>query len=183
MTDIHGVEVTFRDTPAPAIRTANLSVIGVIGTADRGAPNTPTLVRSRGEGTAKFGTAGTLPAALAAIYDQGRPLVVAVNLLDPVADRTTVAAADVTDVGGVVQLAHAQVSDVAITNAAADTTYTEGTDYTIDASAGTITRLGSNSAWDVGGGLKAWGARHHFDFSDFWGFEVGQFARGDVRRH
>ena len=152
---LHGVEVTFRDTPAPAIRTANLSVIGVIGTAGQGAPNTPTLVRSRGEGTAKFGTSGTLPAALAAIYDQGRPLVVAVNLLDPVADRTAIVATDVADVDGVVQLANTQVSEVAITNAAADTTYTPDTDYTLDASAGTITRLASNSTWDEGDALKA----------------------------
>ena len=48
MSDVHGVTVKFVDAPAPAVRTANLSVIGVIGTAYKGAVNTPTLVRSRG---------------------------------------------------------------------------------------------------------------------------------------
>ena len=153
MTDIHGIEVTFQDAPAPAVRTANLSVIGVIGTAYKGAANTPTLVRSRGEGEAKFGTNGTLPAALAAIYSQGRPLVVAVNLLDPAADRTAVVDEAVADAAGVVQLARANVSEVVVTDSTGATTYTQDTDYTLDAATGTITRVAAASSWGEGDNL------------------------------
>lgn len=152
--NIHGIDVSFQAAPAPAVQAASLSVIGVIGTAFQGAANTPTLVRSRQDGVDKFGTAGTLPAALAAIYDQAEALVVAVNLLDPAADKLAVNDEDVTDVAGVAQLDHGNVSDVVVQDDTDSTTYVAGTHFTLDAAAGKLTRIaGAAGAWDIGDDL------------------------------
>lgn len=152
--NIHGIDVGFQAAPAPAVQAASLSVIGVIGTAFQGAANAPTLVRSRQGGVDKFGSAGTLPAALAAIFDQAETLVVAVNLLDPAADKQAVADEDVTDVAGVAQLAHGNVSDVVVQDDTDSTTYVAGTHFTLDAAAGKLTRIaGAAGTWAIGDDL------------------------------
>lgn len=137
--NIHGIDVTFEAGPAPAVRSASLSVIGVIGIAFRGTPNEPKLVRSRQEAVDAFGDAGPLPAALGAIYDQGRPLVVAVNLFDPASDRTQVEDEEVVLAAGAGELANQDLTgDIEVKSSDKSTTYVEGTHYTVDREAGTI---------------------------------------------
>ena len=155
MSYVHGVTVGFQDAPAPAVRAADLSVIGLVGIAYQGAANEPVLIRSRGEGIAAFGADGPLPAALGAIYDQGRPLVVAVNLLDPAADAVQVDDEAVVDKQGVVTLAHGRVSAVTVQNTSKSKTYAVDVDYTLDPLKGAIARIStSNSTWALAANLK-----------------------------
>lgn len=82
---LHGVEVVEIDTGTRPIRTVRSSVIGLIGTApdanaDQWPLNTPVLVAGRRADAAGLGTAGTLPAAIDAIFDQAGAMVVVVRV-------------------------------------------------------------------------------------------------------
>ena len=147
MAFLHGVEVIeVTDGPRP-VRSASTGVIGLVGTATKGPMNEPTLIRgSRSAGAEVFGTDGTIPDALEAIFNQIGALVVCVNVYDPATHKTSVAAAAMNFVNGVVQLPHGEVSAVVVQDdAAGTTTYTAGTDYTLDAEAGTITEIAAGS--------------------------------------
>jgi len=81
---LHGVEVVEVDDGIRPIRTVKSSVIGVIGTApDADATafplNEPVLVFGPRQAS-RLGQAGTLPAAMDDIYDQGGALVVVVRI-------------------------------------------------------------------------------------------------------
>jgi hypothetical protein len=81
---LHGVEVvTVASGPRP-IQTVRSAIIGIVGTAplaDAAAfpLNTPVLVNSRG-GYAGIGATGSLPGALAGIFEQFSPFVVVVRV-------------------------------------------------------------------------------------------------------
>lgn len=144
---LHGVDVVEQASGARPIRTIATGVIGLVGTAKRGPINVPTLISgSRREATQAFGDAGgTIPRALAGIFDQiGAPVVV-VNALA----RTAVDAAAVQFAVRELQLgtgaAPYAIEDLVITNTAADTTYEEGTDYEFDADTGLVTSLAAGS--------------------------------------
>lgn len=81
---LHGVEVIeVNEGPRP-VRTVRSAVIGLVGTAERGPVNTPTLIAGdRSLGASTFGAAGTVGPALEAIFDQIGAAVVVVNCLDP----------------------------------------------------------------------------------------------------
>ena len=98
---LHGVEVNELDSGARPIRTIATGIIGLVGTARMGPINTPTLISgSRRDGVAQFGSLGTIPTALAGIFDQiGAPVVV-VNALD----RVRVSGAAAVFVGDTLQL-------------------------------------------------------------------------------
>jgi phage tail sheath protein FI len=81
---LHGVEVITADTGPRPIETIRSAVIGLIGTApaaddDKFPLDTPVLVNTRG-GFAGIGAGGTLPAALAGIFDQASPFVVVIRV-------------------------------------------------------------------------------------------------------
>lgn len=81
---LHGVEVVEVDEGPRPVRSVRSAVVGLVGTAEKGPVNTPTLVAGdRARGAALFGDAGTIPAALSDIFDQIGAVVVVVNCLDP----------------------------------------------------------------------------------------------------
>ena len=104
MAFLHGVEVVEVDAGARPVRTVDTGVIGLVGTAEKGPVNIPTLVAgSRREAVETFGAAGgkgTIPAALAGIFDQVGAKVVVVNVLK----RTEVDEDDVQFAAGKLQL-------------------------------------------------------------------------------
>lgn len=146
-TFLHGAEVVSVDASPPSIATVQTSIIGVVGTARLGPVNTPTQILARGD-AAVFGDpaaegAGTLPAALRGIYDQVGARVAAVNAWA----RTAVADAEARFAAGTIQLGAGAVTggmdvqDLVVKNSAGDTTYVAGTDYTIDAATGVLSRV------------------------------------------
>jgi len=146
---IHGIEVLEIDSGIRPISTIRTSVIGLVGTAARGPVNTPTLVTGRRDALEKFGTGGTIARAFEAIYAQAGAMVVVVNVLDPgtAGHVTEVGVEDLGSghqVGDVIALANQHLT--AFTGLAQDplgaaTALVEGTDYTVDPDAGTITLL------------------------------------------
>lgn len=86
----HGIEYVLLSDEAPPVRTLKSSIIGLVGTAGKGAINTPVAITGgRREAVRLFGEfhkdGFTIPEALDAIFDQGGATVVVVN----VNDRTT----------------------------------------------------------------------------------------------
>ncbi|MDE2667560.1 MAG: phage tail sheath subtilisin-like domain-containing protein [Acidobacteriota bacterium] len=145
---LHGVEVLEVQEGVRPVRTVKSSVIGLVGTAGRGPVNAPTLVAgSRSEGARIFGETGSIPAALDAIFDQIGASVVVVNVLDPARHLSSVADQEEAFAGdpGEIDLGQTDVSAVVVKHATENTIYVAGTDYTLGAAAGTITRLGTGS--------------------------------------
>lgn len=156
MTFLHGVETVQVNTGARPITTVRTGVIGLVGTAskytlasqaDWPTPNTPVLISSYSDAVKYFGTEGldslTIAPALKAIYDQGPAICIVVNVLDPTTHNAAItnevqAFSASTDT---LQLAHAGVTSVVVKDSTLVTTYTLGTDYTVDAVTGIITRV------------------------------------------
>lgn len=98
---LHGVETVVVDSGPRPIETVRSAIIGIVGTAP-GADvvkfpiNTPVLINSRG-GFAGIGLTGSLPAALAGIFDQFSPYVVLIR----VAEGASAIEAEANVVGGV----------------------------------------------------------------------------------
>jgi len=146
---LHGFE--FIETallhPIQMVRSA---IIGLVGTAPAGPIQTPTLIMSRTD-AAKFGaeTAGfTIPQALDAIFDQGDSIgyIVVVNVLDPAVHKTPVVSESRTfGVDGRLTLAHPVVAAVVVKNTAGTVTYVSGTDYTLHAATGALTRIAAGA--------------------------------------
>ena len=145
-TYLHGIEFkeTAASSPTP-VSGISPSVVGLVGTAPIGPVNTPTRIRTRAEAAASFGSSGgTIPEAIEALFGHHAtaPTVVMINVADPAnvaAHRTDVAAADMMDVGPVIDLGHADVLNVVVQNTAGLVVYDVGDDYTVDAAAGRIT--------------------------------------------
>lgn len=142
---LHGFETLSTVKGPLATRLVRTAVIGLVGTAADGPVNAPVVVSGPDEAEAQFGAfleGGTIRPALKAIWDKGLCPVVVVNVLDPATHKTDVAAADFAlGTAGVAALAHGHVSAVVVKDQAGDTTYVEDTDYTLDAVAGTVTRI------------------------------------------
>lgn len=117
---LHGVEIVDVDSGPRPIQTIRSSIIGLVGTApdadDTLFPlNKPVLVNSRG-GFAMIGNTGTLPAALAGIFDQFGAFVVVVR----VDAGANAAAATANVVGGVDGTTGARTGISALLDAQAD---------------------------------------------------------------
>ena len=123
MAFLHGVEVIEVDDGPRAVRTLASAVVGLVGTALAGPVNTPTVVASRGAGEAAFGAdGGTIPDALAAIFDQARTSVVVVNCLDP-ATRHVDRALDLALADGALVLPDANAASLVVKSRDGNTTY------------------------------------------------------------
>ena len=145
MAFLHGVEVVEVDAGARPVRTVDTGVIGLVGTAAKGPINIPILVAgSRREAVEAFGPAdgkGTIPAALAGIFDQVGAKVVVVNVL-----RRSAAGPgeDAAFAGGELRLGDdaatppLDVEDLVITNRGETVTYEAGTHYTLDPVTGEV---------------------------------------------
>ena len=145
---LHGVEIVEVDQGPRPVRTVRSAVIGLVGTALRGPVDTPTLIAGRSEGARIFGASGgTIPDALAAIFDQGGALVVVVNALDP-ARRHRDVARQIALADGVLTIPDALVraASLAVRNQAGAILYRldlpgrEG-DYRYDAATRRLTRV------------------------------------------
>lgn len=149
---LHGVETIELDTGTRPITGVKTAVIGLVGTAPIQTAatadqrvNVPVLITNQTDAAKYFGvptTGYTIPSALRAIFDQGKGIVVVVNVFDPTTHTTAVTSESQTfDATDKVTLAHPYVTNVVVKNSAGTVTYALATDYTIDAAKGTITRV------------------------------------------
>ena len=163
---LHGVEVIDVDAGARPIEGVSASVIGLLGTALKGPVAAPTLITSRAQGEDEFGVSSsqdsTISKAIRAIFEQASARVVVVNALDPAVDKTSQAEADYSLTGESVDVGRKYLvaSTVVVKDSAGATTHVVGTDYTVDAEAGVITRV-AGGAIAAGDDLKI-----AFDYAD-----------------
>jgi phage tail sheath protein FI len=170
---LHGVEVMELTSGPIPVTVVKSAVIGLIGTApiwDVSNPpvvQTPVLVSSAPD-AAQFGPlikGYTIPYALAAIQAQGAGQVIVVNVFNPAVHTSAVAATPYTFAtaaanAGQINLGHMGVSQVVVTSDPAGTTYTAGSDYTLDAVNGIIT-LAAGSRISAGATVLV-----SFDYAD-----------------
>ena len=147
---LHGVETVILNKGPKPVRGVKSAVIAIVGTApmlDVAAANrtlnSPQLILNDRDAAKYFGAdrAGfTIPQALSAIFAQGNgPICVVVNALDPATDTTVIASEVVAKAAdGTFKFAQPNVSSVTVTLPA---TCVLGTDYTIDAANGIISRV------------------------------------------
>lgn len=93
----HGVEVALVNDQAPPVRTVKTSIIGMVGTAGKGAVLTPKLFAGNRRAVYdEFGTyAGdgqgfTIPEGAAGMFEQGGVTVVFINVCDPATHVTAI---------------------------------------------------------------------------------------------
>ncbi len=152
---LHGVETIEIQKGARPIRGVKTAVVGVAGTApiyklaaaDQSV-NKNILVLSDKDAAKYFGpkTAGyTIPSALDAIIDQGKGIMIVVNVFDPTQHKTAVPAADMNfDDDNSIDLGHECVMSVVVKSTGeTPITYVEGTDYTVDVVNGIIAKKGA----------------------------------------
>lgn len=159
---LHGVETTEVENGARPVKTVKSAVIGLIGTAPSGPVNEATLCLSETD-AACFGTqlpGFTIPQALDAIYDHAAGTVIVINVLDPAVHRSRIADESVAfdAVTGIAQLENAAVLECTLKSADGATTYTEGSDYSLNAAQGKLTL--------VKGGKITGETRATYDYAD-----------------
>lgn len=142
---LHGIETTEVENGARPVKTVKSAVIGLIGTAPSGPVNEATLCLSETD-AACFGTqlpGFTIPQALDAIYDHGAGTVIVINVLDPAVHRSRIADESVAfdTVTGIAQLENAAILECTLKSADGATTYTEGSDYSLNAAQGKLTLI------------------------------------------
>lgn len=144
---LHGCEtITIKDGPRP-VKLVKSAVTGLVGIAPIGPVNVPTLIAADKD-MAQFGVdlpGFTIASALDANFDQGRPtagVVIVINVLDPAIHKTAVANENITfdAATDLAKLAHPAVADLVLKSSDGATTYVAGTDFTLDAVTGALTR-------------------------------------------
>lgn len=156
---LHGIETIESSNIPLSVAEVRSAVIGIIGTAPSGPVNVPTVVQSAAD-AAQFGTFAehgltsgyTLPYALSAIQEYGAGTVVAVNVFEPTSTSTvstSVTDEAVTFADGAFTLAHQNVSSAVVKSSDGNTTYTAGTDYAVNAEAGTISKAAEGALAEV----------------------------------
>jgi len=145
---LHGVETIERDEGARPIRIVKSAVIALIGTAPAGPVNTLTQCLSDRD-AAQFGPdvpGFTIPSAFDAIYDHGAGTVLCVNVLNPEIHRETVASESATfGSNNRLKLDNPAIITLSVKSADGTATYTQGTDYTLDAVRGVLTRVSTGT--------------------------------------
>lgn len=132
----HGVDLFQTNLGAVSVGEIPSGIIGIVGTAPIGPVNTLTYVKNEKEAAA-FGArvpGFSIPLALSQILaETGGNGVVVINVLNPAAHFTAVAAEALTLVNGKGKSAFPYVGIMAVKNAGATVTYVKDTDYTLDA--------------------------------------------------
>src|SRR6056297_1618271 len=134
MSFLHGVETIEIETGVRPISTVRTGVIGIVGIAPTGTPNTLELVTNARQAKEKFGEplpGFTIPQALEQIFAQGAGAVLAVNVFNSATMTVEVTDEQVTVTNGRAKLANAPIGAPVVTDGAS-ITYTAGTDYSID---------------------------------------------------
>jgi len=149
---LHGAETIEIAGGSKPVKAAKTAVIGLIGTApihrvaaaDRKV-NSSVVCLSDVADAKYFGPdiAGySIPAALAAIRAQGVGTVIVINVFDPTTNKTVVAAADLTITANKITLSHGDIISATVkVETGTGSALVEGTDYSIDLTAGVITVL------------------------------------------
>ena len=155
---LHGVEVTEVADGPRAVQASGATVIGIVGTAPDGPTGGPEIVLGPSEASERYGSEGTIPAAIRAVYSQGRAPAIAVsNALDPAKHKTAAAAKQYQfDAGGNIRLDHRRVSEVIVSDDQAQdqaNRHGEGADYAVDDQAGLVTRV---AAGGIGAGASVY---------------------------
>ncbi|MGA1531425.1 MAG: phage tail sheath subtilisin-like domain-containing protein [Aquiluna sp.] len=171
----HGVETRYQDTVPRSVQVVPSAVIFLVGTAptykatNTVAINDPIRCQNDVEDVDNFGaktTGFTIPYALDVLRDYGAGTVEVVNVWDPATHKTTGTAIEYTlpttgTSADIIQLlrvtgtaptqtkttinAEGLTGTTTVTDSGAITTYVENTDYTLDETTGTITRLSTGS--------------------------------------
>ncbi len=149
---LHGVEVIELNDGARPIKSVKSSVIGLVGTAPKGAVNEPTLILgSRTEAVKLFGedTDGfTIPSALKGIFDQTGAMVVVINVADP-KNQDMLSLIEnqpaTFDENNEIVVNKYSISNVILKHSTEEITYIENTDFEVDEENGIITRLRDSS--------------------------------------
>jgi uncharacterized protein len=163
---LHGVEVIEVPNGPVPVTVVKSAVIGLVGTAPTWAvkspsvapaPNTPALVSSALD-AANFGPlvrGYSIPYALAAIQAQGAGQAIVVNVFNPSAHFSAIAASAFTfNAQGAINLGHMGVSSVVVTSNPVGTTYVAGTDYMLDAVNGAIAIVPAGSGGHITAGAS-----------------------------
>lgn len=170
---LHGVETIELPSrqPITGVRTA---VIGLVGTAPmhlvdaaNQSVDVPQLCLNAADDAKYFGpdTAGyTIPTALKAIRAQEKlgagAIVFVINTFDPATHYTAASAEAHALVAGVLTLSHQPIKGTLVVKDSTDaTTYVEGTDYTVDYVADTITRISTGA---IGSATATLHATYHY---------------------
>lgn len=164
----HGTETQYLDTVPRTVQTVSSNVVFLVGAApiykasDSAGVNTPVLTINNVEDIEAFGvkTPGfNIPYWLDILRDNNAGQIITINVFDPATDTatdedeeytfpTSGASLNVIQLkrGGASGTANAEnLTSVSVTNTAGSTTYTVTTDYTVDATNGTITRVASGA--------------------------------------
>ncbi|MGI9159427.1 MAG: phage tail sheath subtilisin-like domain-containing protein, partial [Saprospiraceae bacterium] len=132
---LHGVETVEIKKGARPVQVVKSAVVGLVGIAPKGTPNSLTAVLNPQDAATIFGAelpGFSIPQALSAIYAQGTGTVLVVNIFDPATMTTAVTNETVTVTNGKAKTAFAPTNTVIVTNNAGTTTYVKDTDYAID---------------------------------------------------
>lgn len=135
---LHGIETIELTTGPVPVTIVKSGVVGLIGIAPKGTPNSLIQVNSAAD-AAQFGDkvpGFNIPQALDAIFKQGVASVLVVNVFDITnsAMYTAVSAESQSIVNGKAKLSFYPLDNPVITNADnSSTTFVKGTDYSLDA--------------------------------------------------
>jgi len=171
---LHGVEVLEVPTGLRPIAPSGVTAIGLVGTSYGVAHDDLALITGLAAAKAKYSEEGTILNAIEAIYSQGAtPPIAVVQAMDPATDVTAAADEKIVwgAVGDTVSLAHSRVSGLAVRTAAGTggDALVEGTDWSLDADAGTLTVL---SVADASEGDTVYAAYSWQDISQVTASEV-----------
>lgn len=136
MAFLHGVETIQIETGIRTINQVRTGVIGLVGIAPIGTPNTLEVVTNARDAVTKFGSqlpGFTIPQALNQIFAQGAGSVMVVNVFDPATMTAEEAAEALTIANGKATLDYAPIGAITLENAGQTETYVAGTDYSVDA--------------------------------------------------
>lgn len=144
---LHGVETIETTVGGVQVQLVKTAIVGLVGTAVGGPVNQIVQVAADTD-FAQFGPSAsgfTIVDTLNDVYDQIETVVQVVNVLDPLVHNSAVPAEAITlGANDQATLAHPGVVTAlpyAIKSADGTTTYTAGTDYTLDPLSGTISRV------------------------------------------
>lgn len=153
---LHGVETLELESGSKPIKTIKTSVVALVGTApifelsaENQSVNKLKLITNPKDAKKYFGTDRTnysIPSALDAIFAHGSATVVVCNVFDPATHKTTQAETAKSFVGDVLTLGHEGITNLVLKHSSGAPTYVAGTDYTLDAVNGIITRKGTTIA-------------------------------------
>lgn len=144
---LHGVETIQVESGTRQVKLVKTAVIGIIGTALKGAVNTPILVSGERD-FAQFGLNAdntTIVDSLNAIYEQKGTVCIVINVLNPALHNTVTGEIVNIDLAGNFKLSHPSVLEVfSVKNLNGTVTYSPA-DYVLNTTTGAGSRVASGN--------------------------------------